>query len=401
MLKKSDCFSSVITDLDISDSYIGKVALCKLGYMLPKSMNSINLSRNLINNDNISELIKIVELRRIKHLDISKNKALSSEGIKILSNYLSKSFSLESLNLSQIKLGPNGFRYLADGLINNNSLLSLDLSCTFLEDGIGSMPEALSKLKTLTYLDIQKNLFDKGENLIIILKNLVKCSSIIGINLNRINCVKLYLKETVEILLCKSDINRIHIGNNDLNKEELDFKEDSLIKLIKDSPLLTEIGLESNSFTGEEKLFEVLLNSKIRVLYLNQNPFTDKGVMKLSSLLRDNLFLSILDMSNIYLSCNEINTLINSIRYNKCIKKLFLKNVGIGNESISTLCRVITENTRIEFIDISDNNFDFAGIMVINQNMKFNKTIRQINVSSKSFSENYNNKVLIDKRIKF
>ena len=72
-------------------------------------------------------------------------------GAKILSKFISKPCSLERLNLSQIKLGINGFRYLSEGLVHNSSLLSLDLSCTFLEDGIDSMPLALAKIKNLTY----------------------------------------------------------------------------------------------------------------------------------------------------------------------------------------------------------------------------------------------------------
>jgi hypothetical protein len=83
------------------------------------------------------------------------------------------------------------------------------------------------------------------------------------------------------------------------------------------------------------------------------------------------------------------------------MKQIIFKSAGIGNEVISMINKVIVENNSLELINLSDNNFDLAGIIILNQNMRFNLTLKQIIFSSNLLRSEFNNKIILDKRIKF
>ena len=388
-----------ITSFNISECCVGKSVISTLNLWLPKSVNTILLSRNLINNDNLPLLFNNIQFNKIINLDLSKNKSISTEGIKAICEFLNNNNTLNFLNLSQIKIGENGFRYISDSLKRNSSLSSLILNCTFIEDGISHVCEAFEKSKTLKYLDIQQNYFKISKNFDLLMISLSKNTSIIGLNLRSIDCVKMNFEETINLLCLKKDLKELFLGKNAL-LDPYNIKIDSsLQRLFGNLYELTSLDLENNNISGEELFFPALFDRQIKVLYLNDNNFLSKGYENLYQFLRKNSSLSMIDLSKPCVNFKSYS-FFNFLCFNTNLKIFKFNFSPINSENLKFIGECIIQNSCLEVLELNTNLICLKGLINLNDRIKFNKTLKEVNITL-NLIKIKNLEIKIDKRIYF
>ena len=83
-------------------------------------------------------------------------------------------------------------------------------------------------------------------------------------------------------------------------------------------------------------------------------------------------------------------------------RTLVLQDAELTNNVTKFIEECIIQNSSLEILDISLNNFSFNGICGLIEKMKFNKSLKQLNFSNaKGFTNCDNQKMSIDKRIIF
>ena len=93
----------------------------------------------------------------LQHLNISVN-GLSPNGARLLSSGLIQNTSLLELDLNYCSVGDKGIQYIFQALEKNKTLLSLDMqACRITDVGVRCIARALRANKALEYLDISMN----------------------------------------------------------------------------------------------------------------------------------------------------------------------------------------------------------------------------------------------------
>ena len=125
-----------------------------------QSLKYLNLSRNSLNDDALSELGRLIPtLDNIEEIDLSNNN-IQDNGASSLGTALSiPECSLTILNISNNKIGDDGARYLVESIASNTKLTTLDISNNNIQDdGGGEFLDQLGeKNHTLVNLNLAGN----------------------------------------------------------------------------------------------------------------------------------------------------------------------------------------------------------------------------------------------------
>ena len=327
-------------------------------YELFNWVKEINISENPLNQSGIVRLFQGSEYNRlfknlkfkynskdeyhfkcfnenIKHIDISFNHNIN---LSLMSHILSLK-NLSKLNLQMNNITDKDIKSLVNYIKENSTPIKelILKNNKITQEGSESIADLVKFSKILKILDLSFNEL-KSEGI----KNI--CNGIIMSNTNSNSCLE-----------------QLYLNGNKCN----DYCADDIFNLLV------------NSYT-----------KKLKVLSLNLNFFSNKGVDKILSSLRKNDSLKQLYLSENKIDAKAFINLSNYLKLNKTLKILEIKSSRINDESLNDIMKIFEDNFALEKLNLSDNNLGFESIAKFGQYISKNDKINEVKlINNKTMKE--------------
>ena len=179
-------------------------------------------------------------------------------------------------------------------------------------------------------------------------------------------------------------IKKFNISHNSINDEASKNVANLLSQNISLEELyLNCVGLHSVSAI---RIMEGLKGiSTLRKLYINDNNITDEAANSIAVVLSYNFSLQEFDIS-----CNKILTagitaILKGMK-TTTMKRLNIRHCNVTDKATSDLAAVLSHNTKLEILDVSQNALQTKGAITIFQAMKKFSDLIEINISHNNIS---------------
>lgn len=279
----------------------------------------------------------------IKNNNISNTSLLKS--FKYLNN-------LQELNLKNNKIGDISAKNLFVYLIHSKCPLNkLDLSYNNISFESGKeLCNLMIGLKKLKYLDISFNILGS-----------------IGIALISPG------------LQANGSINTLNLGHNGIGEEGCKY----LIHSLEYNQSLKFLGLGGNCIVenGYKYINEILKKIEIEEIDLHYNGCKGKGLNNMASFLEVNKSLKKIDLSGNNIKFDSSIDFFQGLNANSSITSMILKDNNLDYKTIYAILNESMKCTSLSFIDLSYNNFNEQSCKAMYEYLKFNKNIKDIDLS--------------------
>lgn len=278
-----------------------------------------SIAELLANNNNIAEIniasnqLKATALAKIsaalksntklKTLDISSN-YLGEDGGEVIADLLLGNHSITKLNASTNDLGYGGIQPIANALKSNSSLLEMVITSNNLDEAGGLlMGKALAQNQTLITLDLSDN------NIQAIGALYIAQALLENKHLKHLNLSANHLGREGVTSLCKATISQQNFTPIDslitlnLSKNDIDYIGATfLATALNHNTALVDLYLDNNSLhhTGIRSIVEAIHNNPhtyIVRLGLSNTQMGDQGAKELLDFLKSNLTIAYLDIN--------------------------------------------------------------------------------------------------------
>ncbi|XP_048045722.1 protein NLRC5-like isoform X1 [Megalobrama amblycephala] len=293
------------------------------------------------------------------------NFELTEKSCSVLATVLSSKTILKELNLNNSCLLNSGVKQICEGLKNPVCELKiLKLSdCSITEEGYKALASALrSNPSHLLELDLTGN--DPGQSGVKELTDLLQDQNC------QLKTIR-FLKSPAAEEACEYLTGVL--GKSPLLLTELDLSEDKLGAL------------------DGEKLSALLMDShcKVEKMKLNNCELTKKSCSVLATVLSSKSILKELNLNNSRLLDSGVTQICEGLKNPVCeLKILRLRDCGLTEESCSALATVLRSNSRLEELDISNNNLQDSGVKKLQKALEnTNCTLKKLRLSDCSITE--------------
>lgn len=341
---------------------------------------------------------------------------LTSGIITNLSQSLSTSFSLQSLNLSSNILEFDAVKSLCNTLLKKTqSLKNLYLEATSLDaESLKILCDCLAHTKGFTKLSLADNLFqaEHGQALIALLKG---NSDLEWLNLTGIFPSIEGYKSIGKAIDENKKLNSLILESTKLETEELSQISDSISKhkalkklsladnalddtsaidinkIIEKSISIEELSVRCNSLGVEAmKLITSGMKSNVNFKRLNvrKNLVLAEGSKIIADFLRGSpCFLEELDMSFNQIGEEGGKEIADSLKNNKGIKKIDLGDNELADEFALVMGETIKSNATLEQVILESNCITNIGIHKISEGIKETSSITIINLENNAYTQ--------------
>ena len=363
-----------------------------------KSLIELNLENNNISNKGINALCKNLK----KNENLMKINLDGNNITEIDSDFYELFNWVQEIKISENPLNQSGivrlfqgseynrlftylkFKYNSEDDFHfkcfNENIKNIDLSFNH-KINLSLMNHILS-LKNLSKLNLQMNNITDKE--IKSIANFIKYN-----NTPIKNLILKNNKISSEGSMCISDLIKVSLT---LKKLDLSFNElkSEGVKNICNAIITSNHSLEQLYLNGNkcndycaEDIFNLLINSnstKLKLLSLSSNFFSNKGVDKILSSLRKNHSLKYLSLSENKIDSKAFINLANYLQFNKTLKILEMKSSRINDKSLDSIIKIFWNNYSLEKINLYDNNLDFENIIKFGQYTSKSECLNEINL---------------------
>ena len=262
----------------------------------------------------------------------------------------------------------------------NENIKNIDLSFNH-NINISLMNHILS-LKNLSKLNLQmNNINDKDIKTII---NFIKDNNtpIKNLILKNNKITQEGSESISELIKFSKTLKLLDLSFNDLKSEGVKKICNSIIVTEPNSNLeqLFLNGNKCNDYCSDD-IFNLLINKKskkLKLLSLNLNFFSNKGIDKILSSLRKNDSLKQLCLSENKIDEKAFNNLVNYLKFNKTLKILEIKSSRINDESLKNIMQIFSDNLSLEKINLNDNYLGYESIAKFGQYTSKNDIINEV-----------------------
>ena len=262
----------------------------------------------------------------------------------------------------------------------NKNIKNIDLSFNH-NINISLMNHILS-LKNLSKLNLQmNNINDKDMKTII---NFIKDNNtpIKNLILKNNKITQEGSESISELIKFSKTLKLLDLSFNDLKSEGVKKICNSIIITEPNSNLeqLFLNGNKCNDYCSDD-IFNLLINKKskkLKLLSLNLNFFSNKGIDKILSSLRKNDSLKQLCLSENKIDEKAFNNLVNYLKFNKTLKILEIKSSRINDESLKNIMQIFSDNLSLEKINLNDNYLGYESIAKFGQYTSKNDIINEV-----------------------
>ena len=430
--------SMKLKKLDLSHNHLssdGIIVLCRIANI--SKLTAINLSHNGIRVEAKDDIAAFLSRNtKLQDLDLSCSE-LEESGCLIIFKVLQNTSVLASLKISNCNVINEAADELATVLLCNTLLQELDLSYNNLSksDSV-TILKGMKNISNLIVLNVSQNTItdEAAEELGTVLHHnpLLQVLNLSYDNLSTSDAMKIF--KGIQIIL---NLVTINIGHNMITDEAVD----DLVCLLFCNTSLKEIDLSSNHisassaikiFKGMEKfsnleainishnmitdeVAEVIAtvlshNNKLKSLDLSSNYFTSEGFVKIfdgmknivylknlsigsneitaskaidciTTILSHNLELEELDLANSFIQTAGVVKIFKSLRNISNLKKICIRGNIITNEAADDIAVVLSQNTKLEEIDIACNNLHTTNAVKIFQGMMHISTLTKLDIA--------------------
>ena len=363
-----------------------------------KSLIELNLENNNISNKGINALCKnLKKNENLMKINLDGNNITEIDSdfyelfnwvqeIKIFENPLNQSGIVRLFQGSEYNrlFTYLKFKYNSEDDFHfkcfNENIKNIDLSFNH-KINLSLMNHILS-LKNLSKLNLQmNNITDKEIKSIV---NFIKDNNTPIKNLilknNKISSEgSMYISDLIKVSLT---LKKLDLSFNELKSEGVKNICNAIITSNHSLEQLYLNGNKCNDYCAED-IFNLLINSnstKLKLLSLSSNFFSNKGVDKILSSLRKNHSLKYLSLSENKIDSKAFINLANYLQFNKTLKILEMKSSRINDKSLDSIIKIFWNNYTLEKINLYDNNLDFENIIKFGQYTSKSECLNEINL---------------------
>jgi Ran GTPase-activating protein (RanGAP) involved in mRNA processing and transport len=373
-----------------------------------RSLIELNLDNNNISNKGINAISKYLKNNEnIMKISLDGNKITEIDSdfyelfnwvkeIKISENPLNQSGIVRLFQGSEYnRLFKNlKFKYNSQDEFHfkcfNENIKHIDLSFNH-NINLSLMSHILS-LKNLSKLNLQMNNINDND-----IKSLVNCikennTPIKELILKNNKITKEGSESISDLIKLNKSLKILDLSFNELKSEGVKKICNAMI-IANPNSFLEQIYLNGNKCNDycADDIFNLLINpntKRLKVLSLNLNFFSNKGVDKILSSLRKNNSLKQLCLSENKIDAKAFINLSNYLKFNKTLKVLEIKSSRINDESLNDIMKIFEDNSSLEKLNLNDNNLGFESIAKFGQYTSKNEIINEIKLmNNKTLNE--------------
>jgi Ran GTPase-activating protein (RanGAP) involved in mRNA processing and transport len=279
---------------------------------------------------------------------------------------------------------------IKQGLAENQNIVHLDLSNTFMGDALA---EDLAKMflvnDKISYLNLAGNaLTEKGGLAITV--NLNLNNSLTHLDLSNNQLTPKVIENLSSSLASNTTLTYLNLSHNSQGSQIL--ASEAICKILENSKLINTLDLSNMNLgrQGLSKLLTIIAQYKaLKSLNIATNGL-DASLMEqfgefLSS---EECSLKHLNISGNVLTIDGLTLLSDSLKENNSLESLNISKVGnLGKEGGKCLSLFIITNKTLVKLDISANGLGFLGMYEVAEALQTNKTLSQLNIEGNKLDE--------------
>ncbi|CDW85055.1 UNKNOWN [Stylonychia lemnae] len=342
----------------------------------------------------LERFIKLMEGQKENRLEL-RDMGFEIKSAKVLAQILkssSKSKNITQVDLSMNKFGGESLKILLDGLKFNRRIVSLKLQNNQITaDDQKTLYSFIKDHPSLVNIDLGNSDINKQRNKLgnqgfqsivnAIVDSQNSLMSMLNIQLNQITDNQIL----VDLLTYKqSQIVSLNLSDNDLGVEFFEKLGPYINKL-------TELNLSNTKLNNRSciDLSLALKENKFFISYLNlsRNQITSEGVHKVLNSLKNNQYLTRLDLSyNDLHNYSSLTIFENFFSQNRHLECLSLNNCKLDLKGITIISKALRRNVGLKTLNLSSNQFNDEGLYQLTQSLLDNtqNTIAEIDLSRNS-----------------
>ena len=348
------------------------------------------ISVNLRNKLEDSEIKVLVDALLLLENDFIESLTLdispTDVGATFIANLLNTKKAIKSFYLSGKEITGNGAAALANSLLNNTNIEIFRLTGTIFGDEGANAFSRILNTTSIKILDLKKNRI--GNLGIISLSNiLINNTTIIDLDLsiNQFDAAD----ELANVIRVNKTIINLHLYGNYLGNKRAEAIGKALIEnntlrkldismnnIGSDGAIALAIGLESNNTLTELHLWNNNIgsdgaialakslesNNTLTALYLDENNIGSDGGSAFGKMLKVNKSLIKLHMDNNQIGDEGVIGLANGLKINNTLTALYLDENNIGDTGFSKLAEALSRNNTLTTLHISRNKITILPI---------------------------------------
>ncbi|MBT2320901.1 hypothetical protein J7E62_00835 [Variovorax paradoxus] len=323
-------------------------------------MDTLTLARKNLASEKISMLIGAMDIdTRISSLVLSHG-SLRSPEIKQLQRLMEKTPSLNALTLSSMTLTHDKFNQLADSIIGETKLTSLQWvvgpsSTLSYETHYGTwIVNILKNKRELKNLDIRHIRLKHETHKEIAKRGLKDNSNLAGLKLFNCSIGERSAKEYARCLESNTALKSLDLGQNHLREGS-----DALIEALQKNESLSHLSLAATFFESDwvrsfsylpKNLSKLIEQGKLQVLDIRQNKLSDEDLVSVMDALKNNTNLHKLDLSENNVELESIAHLSAALRSNTSLRSVKLPKRALNGAELDLLISAMEINRTLSSI---------------------------------------------------
>ena len=294
--------------------------------------------------------------------------------LSVVVQALKENSNLKKLNFSGNKMSRVATDNLVDVIKNNNGLESVHLSGIKLQLSAVAVLQALKELSSLKELHL--NGIGLSQRMVGKLAELInnnKCLEIFDIGNNNLQSSAIVI---LEALKTNTNLKKLNLNGNNMSVKVADV----LANVIRCSSCLEALHLKGNNLQSSVGLILESLKrlSTLKLLDLGDNNLSGKVVCELVDVLKNNFYLEKLYLFNNNLQSSAV-AILEALKDISTLKVLNLGNVSMSENTIDSLSDVIKNNVDLEELCLFKNNLQLSAIVIL-QALKGTSNLRKLDL---------------------
>jgi len=341
----------MIECIELSNNNLQEHGFMKIvkSFKVLKNLQCLNLNYNKISANVADALSRIIENRKLCHLEMS-HCSLGDHEMVIIAKSLANTISLTKVNFCSSTITDVAAHFLSSALSNSSSINFS--GCNLQEHGINVI---LSALKSVKSLDLSCSVIsNNAASRIAVLKNVVEH---LGLSSSKLQYSELYLL-TEEF---DGTLKSLSYSFNFIN----DIIADGLATLLRSSKCFEHLELSHCEITenGFAKIMKAL-NQQEHLTYLDMKstPFYIQEIAYFTGMLWSNSYLEYLDLSNCLLKQEFLIKICDVLAEQLSLKHFDLSHNNLTNECAISIGDVIISNLQLQYLSLHHNALMFNGV---------------------------------------
>ena len=355
-----------LQELHMQGNYLKTVGAIKIAKVLKKisTLTVLNISENKIGKAAANDIADAVLCNtELQEIEILNGNNLEEIGLIRLTRALKKTTALNVLNFSHNIVTNETADDIAVVMSHNTKLCKLNLSKTHLQtlDAI-KIAKGLKSITSLTELNISyNNITEEAADDIATVVGQSTELQVLNLNgnqLSAIGCTKI-----CRALINKAKLTELCISSNNITDEVAQ----NIGAALSDKCYLRIFDISVNSLKdrGSMVIARSLTNiTTLTELYIGKNEITDTAADDIAAVLSNNN-LQVLDLSDNYFTTCGILEIFRSSKNLSSLTELYVNRNQLTKEAADTLASIISQNSKLQVLDISRNNFCTPGVIKI------------------------------------